>query len=146
MPDRRRVVLIILTVALGVSCGYSPATPSTPLSGAWAGTLTDSVAGAGTFSSTITESGSTLSGTYTDTFPGLPTANNSGTLSGTVNGSSVTITTSPTNSLICGVIEAGTLNSANTQVTGTYASVASCAATHTTGSFTGTITAGAGSY
>jgi hypothetical protein len=140
MRDPRRVVLLVLTIALAVGCGYGT-TPSAPLTGTWNGTLTDSVAGAGTFASTITESGSSLSGMYTDTFPNLPSANNSGTVSGTVNGSNVTLTTTPSSSLICGVTETGTLNAANTQVSGTYASLTSCTATHTTGSFSGTITA-----
>lgn len=144
MADRLRVVLIILTFAITVSCGSSTTSPSSPLSGTWTGTLTDSVAGAGTTQATITESGMTLTGTYTDTFPSLPIANNSGTLSGTVNGSSVSITTSPSSAVICAVLETGTLNAASTQVTGTYASVSSCTATHTTGTFTATIAASLG--
>ena len=142
MPDRLRAALIILTIALAVSCGTtSPSTP--PLSGTWAGTLTDSVYGAGTFTSTIAEEGTSLAGSYTDTFPKLVIA---GTVNGTVNGSSVTLTiTPPSGGLICVATETGTLNSTNTSVSGTYASLSTCTGTQTTGTFSGTITASSGS-
>src|ERR1700683_2638965 len=141
MPDRLRVVLIILTIAVAVSCGTT--SPSTPLSGTWAGTLTDSVYGAGTFTSTITEIGTNLTGSYTDTFPKLLIA---GTVEGTVNGSSVTLTiTPPSGGLPCAATETGTLNSTNPSVSGTYASLSTCTGTQTTGAFSGTITAGSGS-
>ena len=137
MPDRLRVVLIILTIAVAVSCGTT--SPSTPLSGTWAGTLTDSVYGAGTFTSTIAEEGTSLAGSYADTFPKL-------VISGTVNGSSVTLTiTPPSGGLLCVATETGTLNSTNTSASGTYASLSTCTGTQTTGTFSGTITANSGS-
>ncbi|HEY6358288.1 MAG TPA: hypothetical protein VIX35_08580 [Vicinamibacterales bacterium] len=140
MPNRLRAVLLILTTVLAMSCGTT--SPSTPLTGTWAGTLTDSVYGAGTFTSTITEVGTNLTGSYTDTFPKIVI---SGSVEGTVNGSGVTLTITPSAPLICPVTETGTLNSTNTSVSGTYASLSTCTATQTTGTFSGTITAGSGS-
>ena len=142
MPDRLRVVLIIPTIALAVSCGTTSPSPQ-PLSGTWAGTVTDSVYGAGTFTSTIAEDGTSLAGSYSATFPKLVTNE---TVNGTVNGSSVTLTITPTVSgLVCAVTETGTLNSTNTSVSGTYASLSTCTGTQTTGAFSGTITASSGS-
>jgi hypothetical protein len=95
------------------------------------------VAGTGSLQSTITQSGSTLSGTYSLTFSN-PVFSNSGTLSGTVNGSSVSMTATPGNTLICPALDTATLNAAATQITGTYAAVSGCNLTHQTGSFIAT--------
>jgi hypothetical protein len=137
MSGRLRVVLVILSLAATVNCGgSSPSAPSTPsLTGTWVGTETDTVAGTGVLQSTVSQSGSTLSGTYSLTFPN-PIFSNSGTLTGTVNGSNVSMTATPGSAAICPALDTATVNGAGTQITGTYVGVSTCNLTHQTGSFT----------
>ena len=140
MSSRRfRAVLIILSLVATVNCGSSsPSSPSTPsLTGTWVGTEIDTVAGTGAAQSIITQSGSALSGTYSLTFTN-PIFSNSGSLSGSVNGSTVSLTATPSNPLICPAADTATLNAAATQLTGTYAAISSCNLTHQMGSFTAT--------
>ena len=82
----------------------------------------------------VSQSGSTLSGTYSVMFVNSGFSN-SGTLSGTVNGSSVSMTATPIGAAICPVLYTGTLNAASTQITGTYANVDTCSLFHQAGSF-----------
>src|ERR1700730_16605150 len=94
MACRLRLVLVVLSLAATLACGSSPSSSSPPtpsLTGTWVGTQTDSVVGTGNLQATLSQSGSTLSGTYTLSFPN-PIFNSSGALSGTVNGSSVSLT------------------------------------------------------
>ena len=136
------MVFIGLSLAATVTCGgSSPSTPSTPstpsLTGTWIGTETDTIAGTGNLQSTISQSGSTLSGTYSLSFPN-PMFSNGGTVSGTVNGSTVSITATPSNPAICPALDTATLNAAANQITGTYAAVSGCNLTHQTGTFIAT--------
>jgi hypothetical protein len=136
MSRRLRMVLIVVSLAATVTCGGStPSSPSTPsLAGTWVGTETDAVAGTGSLQSTISQSGSTLSGTYALSFSN-PIFSNGGTLTGTVNGSSVSMTATPSNPAICPALDAATVNATATQITGTYAAVSGCIFTHQTGTF-----------
>ena len=143
MFARLRVLMVVFSVGAAVCCGSnsssSPTSSSTPtpLSGNWVGTETDTVAGTGNLQATIFQSGSTLSGTYSLSFPN-PIFSNSGSVSGTVNGSSVSMTATPTNPAICPALDTATLNATSTQITGTYVAINGCNLSHQTGSFTAT--------
>jgi hypothetical protein len=87
MADRLRVLVVVSLVA-AASCS-SPSSPSTPtLTGSWSGTELDAFESA-TLQATITQSGSSLTGTWsvTNTYGD----SSSGTLSGVVDGSNVTM-------------------------------------------------------
>lgn len=118
----RLVVFVFVVVLTLTSCDGGDGDDSSPfgsLSGNYVGTLQDSVAGAGTVQATLSESGSSLSGTLQSTFAN-PQNNNSGTISGTVNGTSVTLTFTPSVPTSCPFNATLTQVSA-TQLTGTYA-------------------------
>jgi hypothetical protein len=129
------VVLAVVTAGCGSSS--SPTTPSVSLTGTWVGTEIDTVAGTGNLTAILTQSGSTLSGTYSLTFPN-PIFSNSGTLNGTLNGSSISMTATPSLATFCPALDTATVNSAGTQITGSYAAVASCVLAHQQGSFSTT--------
>jgi hypothetical protein len=138
VSSRLRVVLIILSLAATINCSSSPSSPSTPnMTGTWVGTETDTVAGVGSLQATVSQSGTTLSGTYSLTFSnGI--FSNSGALNGTVNGLNVSMTATPTSTTICPATNTATLNDAATQITGTYAVVSGCTLSRQMGSFTAT--------
>ena len=107
------------------------------MTGTWVGTETDTAAGIGSLQATISQSGTSLSGTYSLTFTnGI--FSNSGAISGTVNGSNVLMTATPTSPTICPTTNTATLNATVTQITGTYAVVSGCTLSRQTGSFTAT--------
>src|SRR4029453_1427192 len=88
---------MLLLTACGGSCYRSPTAPSaSPVDGIYVGTITDSVYWTGNTRPTLTVPGSSVSGTWTTTFPNA-TANSSGTTAGTMNGSALTLTMMPSN-------------------------------------------------
>ena len=115
------VVFVCVLVLTLTSCGGDGgnSSPFGSVSGNYAGTIQDSVAGAGTVTGTLSESGSSLSGTFQAT-----SANQqqflSGTVSGTINGTAITLTFTPSVPTSCPANI--TLNQvSDTQLTGTYA-------------------------
>jgi len=120
-PQFISVVFACILVLTLISCGGDGgnSSPFGSVSGNYAGTIQDSVAGAGTVKGTLSESGSSLSGTFQAT-----SANQqqflSGTVSGTINGTSITLTFTPSVPTSCPANI--TLNQVSaTQLTGTYA-------------------------
>jgi hypothetical protein len=91
-PHRRFAIrwfvalLGFLTVASG--CGPNPNSPSS-ITGTWVGTLVSSTSGTGFTQLTLSQSGSSITGTFANTFPGATTSS-TGPLTGTLNGSAFT--------------------------------------------------------
>ena len=113
------VVFVCVLVLTLTSCGGDGgnSSPFGSVSGNYAGTIQDSVAGAGTVKGTLSESGSSLSGTFQATSANLQFL--SGTVSGTINGTSITLTFTPSVPTSCPANI--TLNQVSaTQLTGTY--------------------------
>jgi hypothetical protein len=102
------------------------------LSGNYTGTIQDSVLGAGLLVFSLTESGSTVTGTYSTQFPA---GTISGSISGTVNnnGASLSATLTPSASTVCSSNLNGTISSNSSNISGSYAAIA-CPASET-GSF-----------
>jgi hypothetical protein len=88
---------VILVLALA-SCSGGSGGATKSLSGSWAGTINDSMAGQGTVTASISQSGNNIVGTWQATFPDLV---NGGTLEGYVNGNSVVFSLYPSNSNAC---------------------------------------------
>jgi hypothetical protein len=112
----RRCLVIALTA---VACTSSTSPSGANVAGNWSGTLTSSYAGSGTVGFSLSQSGSSVSGTWFTTF-GNSANNNSGSLSGNLNGSTITAVLTPSNPLGCPSNVTGTLNG-STSITGTYA-------------------------
>jgi hypothetical protein len=110
---------VILLVAL-TNCGGGD-DEDNDVSGTYTGTIQDAFAGTGTLRATISQSGSSLSGTFQTTFPD-PQQNNSGTISGTVNGSVVTLTLTPSVPVFC-AFNATLTQEDDDRITGTYVAV-----------------------
>ena len=92
------------------------------LTGTWAGTIQDSVAGFGTLLLTISQTDTQLTGTWQSTFPN-PTNNNGGTLSGTVGDPAIALVLATSRSQACSLTVAATRDEDNdNHFTGTYAS------------------------
>ena len=88
------------------------------LSGTYVGTIQDAFAGTGTLQVTVSQSGSSLSGTFQSTFAN-PQQNNSGSISGTVNGEVVTVTLTPSVAAFC-PFNATLTREDDDELTGTY--------------------------
>jgi len=114
-----RTALCTVVAVIASACGSSsPTTPAAPnTSGTWTGTVTDAVMGQGTVRLTITQSGSSLAGTWATTYANV-TANNSGTLTGAVNNATVTATLIPTIPTSCPFNATATQN--GNAMSGTY--------------------------
>ena len=80
-------VLALFASACKSSSPTAPPMPNT--SGTWTGTVNDALMGQGTVRLTITQSDSTIAGTWATTYATV-TNNNGGSLTGSVNTSSVT--------------------------------------------------------
>ena len=90
------------------------------LTGTWTGTITDSVAGIGALSLTITQTASQLTGTWQSTFAD-PTNTNGGSLSGSVAASSIALVLFAAQPQACELTVAVTRdNEAVDHFTGTY--------------------------
>lgn len=102
MPYRRFVIrplvalFALLVVASG--CGPNPNSPSS-IAGTWVGTVVSASFGTGSTQLTVSQSGSSITGTFVTTFPGATTSA-SGQLMGTVNGSAVTVALAAANGCI----------------------------------------------
>jgi hypothetical protein len=129
---RLRVGLIILSLGAALNCGgpspsspsttppQNPAPPTVSLTGTWAGTTIDPALGTGNIRTTVSQSGSVLSGTWSSTFSDA-SKNWGGTLNGSVVGSSSVSATLLTSSVpACQYIVTAMLNAAATQIAGTY--------------------------
>jgi hypothetical protein len=110
------------------SCG---ATAPSSITGTWNGTWTDPAAGPAALALTVTQTGTSVVGTWTVLFPNATFAV-AGTLTGTLNGTALALTLAPTNPAACERSLAATVDQ-NT-MKGTYA-YANCASTNV-GSFT----------
>jgi hypothetical protein len=97
-------------VLLSVPCGSSmPTGPTiTNIAGTWTGPLTDNTAGPGIVSLTVSQSGISLSGTWTITYQNAALnsalamiGDKSGALSGSINGSGVAEVLTPTRAQAC---------------------------------------------
>lgn len=108
-------VSAILASACGSSGSTAPSTPNT--SGTWTGTVNDALMGQGTVRLTITQTGSSLAGTWATTYANVIN-NNGGSLTGSVNSANVTATLIPGVPTSCPFNATATLNG-NT-MSGTY--------------------------
>ena len=84
-----RVACGVAVVAIVSGC-RSRTAPTDEIAGAWAGTIADSVAGAGVMDVTVKRTGPALSGTWSATFS-VSRERRSGTFSGTLLGSTVSM-------------------------------------------------------
>lgn len=104
-----RIALVAAAALLVVTCGSSPSAPAPlDLAGTWNGSMTDSVAGPSTIQVVISQSGTTLTGTWTQTFPdsnlnALETqlGGNFGSLSGSTQATTVALLLAPQRSQAC---------------------------------------------
>jgi len=118
-PWRRYVGSIVLALALLRCTGGE-----SDLTGTWTGTITDSVAGIGALSLTITQTASQLTGTWQSTFPD-PTNNNGGSLSGTVADASIALVLAAAQPQACSFTVAVSRDNADANhFTGTYVAFA----------------------
>lgn len=114
--------LLLVGVILMVACGSkTPTGPSaTTVAGTWTGALSDNTIGPGSLRFTLNQSGSTVTGTWQSTWVN-PANNNSGSLTGSSSGTGFSATMTPSVPTSCPFTATATLNSAKTQMTGTYA-------------------------
>jgi hypothetical protein len=135
-------VVALALAALAACRQDSPVNPTVDdLAGDWAGTITDSVAGAGTIRLTIGQRGPGLSGTWASTFAD-EAFNRSGSFSGTMVGSPFVLFLRPSLPIVCSpdVTLTGTLAMTTRvdgdRITGTY-TIFNCS-----GVITGSVEAG----
>jgi hypothetical protein len=84
---RRRFLCAFLSLFafVATACAVNPNAP-TSVTGTWVGPVTSSILGTGQYQLTISQSGSTITGAFAATFPGV-TSSATGALTGTVQGS-----------------------------------------------------------
>lgn len=90
---------VLVFVAVGLTACSSGGGPA-PFNygGQWSGTIQDSVAGSGTITATLTQSGSSIGGTWQATFlAGV----NGGSAVGVINGSQVALELHPSDAMAC---------------------------------------------
>jgi len=109
--------LFLLAVVLSACTSSEPSTTPFSYSGTWAGSINDSLGGPGTISTTMSQSGSNLVGTWQAAFSGG--GNNGGTLAGTINGQEVLIELYPSDPSSCPFAVVG--QRSGTTISGTYA-------------------------
>jgi len=121
------VVFVGVLVFTLASCGGdgNDSSPSSSLSGNYAGTVQDNVVGDGTVQVTLTESNTLVSGTLQTTFVNPQQRNpflrlDSGTVRGTVNGTSITLTFTPSVATSC-PYDITLTRVSDTELTGAYA-------------------------
>lgn len=122
----RLFVSLAFVTVLVAGCSSSG---SFSYTGNWAGNINDSVAGAGTMTASLTQSGSTFVGTWQAVFS---SGSNGGSLTGTINGSSVVVDLEPSNASACPYNVVA--QRAGSQISGNYS------AYNCTGTITGTLT------
>jgi hypothetical protein len=106
-------LLVFLTACGGGSGG---GTPAFSYSGEWSGTISDSLAGSGTVTLTIVQSGSNVAGTWQATFAG---GSNSGNLVGIVDSTQAIFELNPSDPTACPYDVVATRSGST--MTGTYA-------------------------
>ena len=118
-------VIVGLALCTAAACGggnSSPTSPTPPppfsFSGTWTGPITSNVLGPGTATVTITQTGSSLSGTWATVYPD-PTIQGAGSFSGTASGMSLEGTLSPSDPTDCPYTINATVS--GNLMTGTYA-------------------------
>lgn len=116
----RLTVLSAVLAILASACeSSSPSAPVVPnVAGTWTGTVNDAVTGQGTVRLTITQSGSSLAGTWATTYA-IVSKNNSGSLTGTATSTNVTATLIPTSPTACPFTAVASRN--GNAMSGTYA-------------------------
>ena len=85
----RPLVSLLAFLFLAIACGPNPTQPSS-LAGTWTGTVVSNILGNVAIQLTLTQSGSSIAGTFAQTVPGASTSFGS-TLTGSINGSAVTL-------------------------------------------------------
>ncbi len=123
-----KTILSIFTIISMASCGVIIITScgsensdsnTVDLNGTWSGTAQDNIAGTGNFKATLSQSGSTVTGTWYISFPAVE-YDNAGQVSGRINGTSVSATLTPSDPDACPFKL--TANISGKQMSGTYAS------------------------
>lgn len=93
------VLVLVVGLILGLSACTSGGGPvGFNYGGQWSGTIQDSLAGPGTVSTTFTQSGSDVGGTWQASFSA---GSNGGTAVGLINGSQLILELYPSNPLTC---------------------------------------------
>jgi hypothetical protein len=119
--------MALLLVACSGGCEQNPpGAPTAAMSGEWAGTIADSVSGAGTIRMSIEQRGRGLSGAWASTFADV-TLNRSGTFSGTMVGAPFVLFLRPSVPIVC---------SPDLMLTGTMAMTTAVSGDRLTGSYT----------
>ena len=117
-------VIVGLALCTVAACGggnSSPTAPTPPpfsFNGTWTGPITSNVVGPGTGTVTITQTGSSLSGTWATVYPD-PMIQGAGSFSGTASGMSLSGTLSPSDPTDCPYTINATVS--GNLMTGTYA-------------------------
>jgi len=123
-----RIALVAAGALLVAACGSSsPAPTPLDLSGTWNGSMTDSVAGPSTIQIVISQSGTTLTGTWTQTYPD-PNLNaletqlggNFGSFTGSTGGNTVALLLAPQRSQACSYPIASTATTSTLNGTWTF--------------------------
>jgi hypothetical protein len=112
----RLTAIVVLSIALA-RCS-SPASPSS--TGTWSGQITDDISKTGTITLTMTQSGSSLSGTFAVTGLVQPLNNESGSLSGNVASAATSMTLTPSDPGRCVLTVSATVS--GSQMNAGYAS------------------------
>jgi hypothetical protein len=132
MPHRRFAirpfVALLACLAVETACAPNPNSP-TSITGTWVGTVVSASLGAGSTQLTLSQSGSSITGTFANTFPGTPSSA-TGSLTGTLNGSAFTAALAAAN----GCIRTWTGTWSGRTLSGTIATSSGCA-TVDTGTF-----------
>lgn len=115
-----KYILLVVAVLSLSACGSSPVTPSSEdMSGTWSGTQNTTL-GQNTVSVSVSQSGSSLRGTWSSLFPSSPNNNNGGQFTGTKSGASVSLTLTPSVPTNCPFTFTGTLTTVS-NMSGTFA-------------------------
>lgn len=114
------LLALLATTACGGGGGAAAATPSVNVAGNYTGPLSDNTVGPGSITLALSQSGSSLSGTFQDTFTNAPQGNNAGTVSGSISGSTIQLTATSSNPNACPFSVTATVGSSG-QIQGTYA-------------------------
>ena len=116
-----------LLAFMTLDCGgdvVGDGTFTSSLTGSYGGTAQDNIAGSGTLAGSITQSGSSFSGTFSTAYSN-PDFNNSGVITGTVNGNSVSFAIDSADPATCDFVGTGTRSSED-RITGTFQETAGC--------------------
>jgi hypothetical protein len=120
-PIVASVLFVLITACVGAGCGkHSPTAPSTDsLTGNWAGASSGYPAGQGSIAFSLTQSGSSVSGTWTALFA-EPAYNDAGSATGRYSNGSLALTLTSSQANACPYTLTATVTNAST-MSGTYA-------------------------